>query len=103
MIWFNNLKTSTKLVLGLGLIMALLGVMWGTAQRAMEAIVQSRTIAVEANALDSSLNADRALVLTLLAVGDATTRNSLFNEAAENARQAAVHLRSMRDLGQGEP
>ncbi|HZX70441.1 MAG TPA: methyl-accepting chemotaxis protein, partial [Rhodanobacter sp.] len=47
--------------------------------------------------------ADRALVLTLLAVGDATTRNSLFNEAAENARQAAVHLRSMRDLGQGEP
>lgn len=102
MTWFNNLKTGTKLVLSLGLILLLLAVMWGTAQRAMVAIAESRTIAVEANALDASLNADRALVLTLLSVEDATTRNSLFDEAAANARQAAVHLRSMRDLGQGE-
>lgn len=103
MTWFNNLKTGTKLVLGLGLIMVFLAVMWGTAQRAMVAIAESRAIAVEANALDSSLNADRALVLTMLSIEDAATRNGFFDDVAENARRAAVHLRSMRDLGQGEP
>jgi methyl-accepting chemotaxis protein len=103
MTWFNNLKTSTKLVLGLGLIMALLAVMWGTAQRAMMDVAQSRTVAVEANALDASLNADRALVLIMLSVEDAARRNGLFDDAAANAKQAATHLRSMRELGQREP
>jgi len=103
MTWFNNLKASTKLVLGLGLIMALLAVMWGTAQRALGDVAQSRTVAVEANALDASLNADRALVLIMLAEENAAKRNGLFNDSAANARQAATHLRSMRDLGQQEP
>ncbi|HET6803978.1 MAG TPA: methyl-accepting chemotaxis protein [Frateuria sp.] len=103
MSWFNNLKTATKLVFGLGLMVLLMAVMWITAHRTMAAIVQSRAIAVEATSLESSLNADRAVVLTLLSAGDAAARNSLFDEAAANGREAAGNLNDMRAIAQTEP
>lgn len=101
--WFNNLKTSTKLVLGLGLIVALLAVFWVTAERAMNAIAQSRTVAVKANALEASLNADRVIVLTLLSAEDVATRDRLFDEAEKNDGEAARNLQDMRSIGQAEP
>ncbi|SEI88836.1 methyl-accepting chemotaxis protein [Frateuria terrea] len=103
MSWFNNLKTGTKLVLGLGLMVVLLAVMWVTAQRAMAAIVQSRAVAVEATSLEASLNADRAVVLTLISAGDAAMRDSLFDEAAANGREATANLADMRAIAQSEP
>jgi len=103
MSWFNNLKTGTKLVFGLGLMVLLMAVMWITAQRAMAAIAQSRAIAVEATSLESSLNADRAIVLTLLSAGDAAARNSLFDEAAANGREAAGDVNDMRTIARTEP
>lgn len=103
MSWFNNLKTGTKLVFGLGLMVVLLAVMWATAHRAMAAIVQSRAVAVEATSLEASLNADRAVMLTLLSAGDAAARDSLFDEAATNGREAAANLNDMRTIAQTEP
>lgn len=100
---FNNFKTSTKMVLGLGLMVALLAILGGAAHRAMEAIGESRDVAVEANALEASLNADRAIILTLISVDNAATRDSLFAEAAENGRSAAAYVQSMRGVGQAEP
>ncbi|WP_404611723.1 methyl-accepting chemotaxis protein [Rhodanobacter hydrolyticus] len=100
---FNNLKTGTKMVLGLGLIVALLVLLGVMAQHAMEEITQSRNVAVEANALEASLNDDRAVVLTLLSISDASTRNNLFDEAGKNGRSAAAYLQGMRNLTQMEP
>ena len=103
MSWFNDLKTSTKLVFGLGLMVVLVAVMWATAQRAMTAIVQSRAVAVEATSLEASLNADRAVVLTLISTGDAAVRNSLFDEVAANGREATADLNDMRAVAQLQP
>lgn len=101
--WFNNLKTGIKLLLGFGLIVALLGVVIVTALRTAAAMDGAAQIAVAATALESDLNEDRAEVLTMLTTADPATRRDLAREAAEHSGDGANQIRRIGDLAQGNP
>lgn len=103
MSWFNNLKTGIKLLLGFGLIVALLVIVGVTALHATAAMERNAQIAVVATGLESNLNEDRATVLTMLAVSDPVTRNSLMKQTAEHSLQGADYLRRIGTLAQSAP
>ena len=102
MSWFNNLKTGVKLLLGFGLIVALLGAVIVTALRVTSAMERQAQIAVAAAGLENNLNEDRAAVLTMLTITDPATRSALIEEVAEHAQHGAGLMQRIRELARGD-
>jgi methyl-accepting chemotaxis protein len=101
--WFNNLKTSAKLLTGFGLVLALIAMLGITSRLAMDAMERAGRIAVLAAELENNLNEDRATVLTMLSVAsDASDRPRLLEEAKQNARQGDALLVDLRTLAAGD-
>ena len=103
MSWFNNLKTGVKLLLGFGLIVALLAIVIITALRVTAGMERHAQIAVAAAGLENNLNEDRAAVLTMLAGTDPERRSVLIEEVGEHSRHGADYLRRIRELARSEP
>lgn len=103
MSWFNNLKTGIKLLLGFGLIVAMLVVVGITALQATAAMERNAQVGVRAAEIETSLNEDRATVLTMLGASDAATRDALIKKAAEQSQQVIDHIRRIGNLAQSDP
>ena len=101
--WFNNLGTSAKLLIGFGLVVALIAVLGITSRLAMDSMERGSRIAVQAAALENSLNEDRAVVLTMLnAAADPADRPALMREVRDNARKGETLIDSIRKLSAGD-
>lgn len=103
MSWFNNLKTGMKLLVGFGLIVALLAIVTVVALRSLANMERYTAIAVSASALENNLNEGRAIMLTLLSVKDAADRTALMKETQERSEDAAALVRRIRDAAAGNP
>lgn len=101
MTWFNNLRTSSKLLVAFALLITmLLGVMVA-AQRALENVERNAEIAVAASRLENNLNEDRAGMLTLLSGSAAASRAVLVDEARERLVDGRALIARIRELAAG--
>ncbi len=85
--WFMNLQTRTKLVLGFGLIVLLFVVVIATACIALMTVQRDYGITADAARLDSNLNAQRASLLSMMALTDRTKQEA--EHVTLNARTQA--------------
>jgi methyl-accepting chemotaxis protein len=100
---FNNLSTAAKLLVGFGFMVALLVLVTLVASRALLQTERDAAIALAASGLENNLNENRATVLSILAVDDATERAELRSAVAEHVGDGAQYIRQLRALAQGEP
>ena len=97
--WFNNLGTSAKLLIGFGLVVALIAVLGITSWLATDSMERASRIAVQSSELENNLNEDRAVVLTMLSrSADPADRPALMREAKQNAGDGDALIGGIRRL-----
>lgn len=111
MSWFRNLKTGTKLVLGFGVMIALLGVAMATGYTAITAIRDSQqrlferefASAVDLTELRADQNRQRARMLELTLTTNPTELNNIVQEIRSRVKEIDDSLRRLARAYQSDP
>ena len=101
--WFINLKTSNKLFVGFGLIVALLVVTIGTAYYGMAELQNRFRIVKITDELESNSNEQRARMLTMLLTTNSPAVDALYQEMKKASLETDELLPKLRELVQGNP
>ncbi|MGE0680211.1 MAG: methyl-accepting chemotaxis protein [Candidatus Binatia bacterium] len=101
--WFINLKTSSKLFCGFGVIILLLAVVIGTAYRGMGELQNRLNIAQTFDTLQSNINEQRAVILTMLETVDQDALQRLRQDMKEVSTQNDAFMQKLSRAAQHDP
>lgn len=102
MSWFVNLKTSSKLICGFGLIIVLMVIATATAYRGMAQLQSRFDIAAALADLQSNFSEQRLLMLTMLTTTDANALQSLRQELSDISRSNDSLTQQLEEMTQAE-